>query len=537
MLVRPAAGIDDIGDAIVDAGAAVVDGAKAAGEATVDGAKAVGNFAVNAGEAVIGGAQDLAEGAGEAVEKVEAVAGAVSGGMDFMSDPAGWMVGLFREAATGLADVVLPGLLKATHPDLSASWFIDAYQLSFSVSILVYVILLIVNLVRTASGTLSGHEMADILAIQTWYFLGGAAFGPMAGWVVVQVFGSLAEVFISWGINGSVQDALDHMTSIMNANDLSIVGGAIIVILLLGGMILALLLVVVMLIVSLVTLYFTGVLMPLALVWIIDKPNSHIAKRMLWVWLGILASHALLFLLLGLAFKMIASTTAIFATTPGLTQVATLLAAIIAIFMAALTPVVLFKLAPVMPTTAGQAGPSLKGGGGGAGGGGSQDAASPQEAAERQSASSASESAPSEAISGPGGGGPGGGGPSSAAGEAGGQQPAGPLEAAATSQQGDGASEPTPSSSSTSTPDGASAASAPSPADAAGQPGAGAASAGGGAAHGAATASEAAEVGAAESATGVGAVVGIPTLVAAGASAMAGSLGEQAQGDMGEEGQ
>ncbi|KFF58823.1 hypothetical protein JF66_15685 [Cryobacterium sp. MLB-32] len=76
--------------------------------------------------------------------------------------------------------------------------------------------------------------------------------------------------------------------------------------------------------------------------------------------MGILAAHPLLFLLLGLAFSMTANQLHAFGNNFGLQSMVSLLVAIIGLMMAALSPLLLMKFAPVIPMAfGGTSGPSV----------------------------------------------------------------------------------------------------------------------------------------------------------------------------------
>jgi hypothetical protein len=208
-------------------------------------------------------------------------------------------------------------------------------------------------------------------------------------------------------------------------------------------------------------------------VWIIDPGRRSFGTRLVSLWIGILAAHPLLFFLLGFAFMMMANSVATFGNNLNLQSLVTLSVAVIALFVAALSPLLLLKFAPVIPMGfGGTNGPALSTN--------SIGARNLTDATSRLGASSASSASRSRPTSAPPGG-PGATG--SAAGEA--ASSSAPASLAATSAARAGAS--------------------------AGASTAGAA----GAAEGVAAA------GAAESATGVGAAIGIPTLVVAGGIAAA----------------
>jgi len=296
---------------------------------------------------IIGGIGDAINGATDAV--------------NYFSDPWGNTFNALRDAAAGLSENVLPFLTNATLPDLTADWFVSAYRVSFATAIFVAVVLLIPQVVRTARGAQAGRDLLHSMGSYFAIFLTGAMFGPAIGMVLVNFFHSLSDVFVSWGVQGSVDGIVgDFQSMISEADPVGIAGGVPIAVLLMLCMLIGLFLVLVMLVVQLVTLYFTGVLIPLGLVWIIDPGKRSFSLRLVSLWIGILASHPLLFFLLGFAFTIVGSSVATFGNNLALQSLVTLLVAIIALFLAALSPLLLLKFAPIIPTGfGGTNGPSL----------------------------------------------------------------------------------------------------------------------------------------------------------------------------------
>ncbi len=70
-------------------------------------------------------------------------------------------------------------------------------------------------------------------------------------------------------------------------------------------LIVALLLAFLVLLVMLVTLYLTGAIIPLSLVWLVHPRQRSKGLKVLMVWVGVACSHVLLFLLLGIAFRIV----------------------------------------------------------------------------------------------------------------------------------------------------------------------------------------------------------------------------------------
>jgi type IV secretion system protein TrbL len=401
----------------------------------------------------IGGIGDLINGATSAVS--------------YWSDPWGNTFKALQSAAEGMSKDILPALTSATLPDLTTDWFINAYKISFATAILIAVLLLIPQAVRTARGAQAGRDLVDSVGLYFGAFLAGAMFGPAVGVVLIKFFHSLTDVFVSFGVTGSIQTVTDNFQKmIKTADPAGITGGVPIAVFLMLCMIVGLFMVMLILLVQLVTLYFAGVLFPLGLVWIIDPNKRQFGMKIGALWFGILAAHPLLFLLLGLAYSMMANQVGAFGNNFSLQSMVSLLVAIIALFIAAFSPLLLMKFGQVLPMgSGGSRGPAVATG--------SIGSPNMSSAIERFSPRSS--------------------------GSSGGNAPSSP--AAAMERSGPSISEVS------------SARAAGAAAETAG------ASSGAAAAAGGATAAEGlAAAGAAESATGVGAAIGIPTLLAAAAT-------------------
>lgn len=477
----------------------------------------------NIGGAIKGGSSLLKD-------KWDGAAGKVGDVISFAEDPLKAIFQATRDGAEGLATELLPALSKATEPDLSADFFIKAYAISFAVSIMVWGVLLIFQFLAVASGKQAGADFVDTVFMRSMVFFVGALFGPWVGVFLVKFFGSMSTSLIDWGVGSSSDKMLESMNSMLEVQPSAIPGGVIVGILLMICMILGFLLVVVMLAIMLVTLYLTGVVLPLGLVWFASGKHDAMAKKIPVLWLCLLASHPLLFFLMGFSFNMIAEAADWMKWSGGLETLMGLVAAVVAMAIAGMSPILLMKFAPVMPPGGGQqSGPSASAPEK------SYGAQSLPEAKEemRTSKPGTDDAGQDEGESGgggaKGGGGlmnklkelGGGGGPeeAEAAGSGGGSGkiPTGLADAGA-GGGGEGAGAEAGTGKAMPKPPGAGAGAGAGAGEAAGVgggAGAGAAAGGAGAAEGMAAA------GAAETGTGAGAVVGIPTLLAAGAMAAA----------------
>jgi hypothetical protein len=420
--------------------------------------------------------------------------------LGFFRDPWGKTFEAMRDASKSLANDLLPALTSATLPDLSVDWFLSAYAISFATAILVMVVILLMQLVRTARGQQSGRALAESLGLYTPLFLGGAMFGPLIGLLLVNFFHSLSSVFMSWGITGSIDDTISGFQTMLDeADPVGMAGGVPVAAILMILMLIGLLLVLCILIVQLVALYFMGVIVPLGIVWIIDENHRRFGLRVIGLWVGILAAHPLLFLLLGVAFQMMGSSVNTFGNNASLQSLVGLIVAVIALFIAAFSPLLLKSFAPVIPLGTG----GSNGAGKDPGSWGSDRLTS---VAEKQHPEATQQARPTSEFQGASG----------AADElpassAGG----GGLGAAAAQRASIGAA--------------GTSGGAVSGAGAAAGAGAGASGAAAGiSGAGEGIAAGTAATGAGESATGVGAVIGVPTLVAAGAMAAGAKVGEKA---------
>ncbi|WP_448002719.1 hypothetical protein [Agromyces bauzanensis] len=327
---------------------------------------------------------------------------------------------------------------------------------------------------------MAGRDLLESIGLCFPLFIVGAMFGPMLGVLLVNFFHALANVFIDWGVSGNYSDVIARMqTMIDGADPAAMTGGVFVACILMLCMVIGLFLVVLMLIVQLVTLYFTGVLVPFGLAWIIDPTHRTFGIRIVFVWIGILAAHPALFFLLGFAYNIMGNTIVTLGDNDPLQTLVTFIVALLALFIAALSPLLLLKFAPIIPTGLGSTnGPSL--GGTPIGSPNMTDAGDRYGAPALPINTSTSNSTSTTATS---------------DGEPASQHAGGGLSDVAAARAAEGA------------PGVEGAAGAAATTDAA-------------AATGAAGTEGLAAAGAAESTTGVGAAIGVPTLIAAGAFAV-----------------
>lgn len=292
----------------------------------------------------------------------------VSTAIEFGKDPLGFIAQKEAEAAKDLAETVIPALSRLTQPDLSTDWFLSAYKISFAAAIMGWLLITLYDLATFKSRGESGREVVDSLTKWTPLFIGGSMFGPAAGAFLVKGIGALNASLVKWGLSTTADRAVAEFNKLVSDDPGTFLGGSFLAILILGALVLALLLVLLVLIVMLATLYFSGAVLPLSLMWLTKTGQREKGRKILMVWAGVLCSQPLIFLLLGFAFSGITEqmmdvyqdvgsnpTTA----DASLQTLVKLLLAIIMLAIATLGPTTLAAYAPVGPSDGAPAGPGI----------------------------------------------------------------------------------------------------------------------------------------------------------------------------------
>lgn len=298
----------------------------------------------------------------ELVDSIKEFFEQISTVFGFLDDPFGFTAEKLKEACLGFATKILPVFTETLKPDLSADWVVSSYRISFAVAVMILVMLLIWMLVRGAMSRVAPRDVLDSFLVQAPLFVIGSAFGPPLGWLLTQFFGKLSDVFMAWGVNKSSAKTIDTLSATIKNVDVSgIAGGAIMAIILLVGMLLGLFFCMLVLIVQLVAVYLGWIVIPLALVWRVDPQKKKWAMKLPVMWVGFLGMHALMFFMLGSAFNFMAEIGSQFndENWKALKTLMELLVSMVVLWIAALSPLLLVKFAPVIPTEAGQGqGPS-----------------------------------------------------------------------------------------------------------------------------------------------------------------------------------
>jgi type IV secretion system protein TrbL len=300
-------------------------------------------------------------------------AGTIGAAINFAQDPLGYIAQKMQEAANGLASTVLPAMEQLTHPDLSKDWFISAYRVSFALAVLVWAAFLGWNFVQLSRRRISGDDLVESLAFYTPAFFIGVIFGPLAGTTLLALTGALSDSLTQWGVAGSVKATTSQLEAAITAgNSDKIAGGSIVAILVFLCLIIALIMVFAVLLVMTVTLYLAGAVFPLSAAWLVHPRQRGKGLRIALVWIGVNCAHVLIFLLLGVAFRMVGGLGTDYSDS-GLQILANLFIAVIALVMAVTAPFGLLAFAPVGPSSASASDPFPPTGGRGATGGGYEE--------------------------------------------------------------------------------------------------------------------------------------------------------------------
>lgn len=223
----------------------------------------------------------------------------------FWDDPFKAMYTAGREAVVETSGTLMKNVAELTLPDLTLPAFIQTYAVSFALSFFVAVLLLIFQLVRVARSRQSVRDFFESVSIYFPLFIGGMMFGPAIGIVIVDFVRALSNVMIDFAYGGSVDQLADTLEHVFVEDPALILGGAQTAWAIVWGQQFATVVLAVFFIGQVVVLYFSGVLIPLTVVLIIDAARRSAGTVAIIAWIGILFVHPLLFLLQGLAFRLV----------------------------------------------------------------------------------------------------------------------------------------------------------------------------------------------------------------------------------------
>lgn len=284
-----------------------------------------------------------------ACEGTRALAGAVTTIVKFTDDPIGFLAQKAAVGADGLLSWVAGQANTATQVDLSMSWWIDAYEKGLGVGILLMVLVLMWQFMQRSRGKLSGGDLVESLALWAPAYLAGGVFGPPLAQFMIRGSTLLTDDVIKsvFGTSaGSIADGLQKAAQ--NAGGGQVIGGQFIALILLVLVIIAGFFIFISLAAQAVTVYLASAVFGIAFAWVVSARHRGGSLRIPYLFLGIVFSRPLLFLLLGLGLGVVKF--AVSEGSPDATRnLAMLIMAIVVFVVAAFSPLALLRFAPVAP--------------------------------------------------------------------------------------------------------------------------------------------------------------------------------------------
>lgn len=266
-------------------------------------------MACQAGAIVCGGGNAIAGGLSWVAgifAKGKGAVDAAKKGIEFASDPFGFMVQETQNAVHAVAGVLIPWILSALHPDYNAQWWLKSYAVAFSMSMFVLAVQLLIIFSRRRCGSLGGKEAMQSVFIAAPAFMIGTAIGPVVGIALTKVFTAASDAVAQWSIGSTTEEFFTKMSDLAESGDsTALLGSGIVSLLVLGTLFLSLLGVVFILIIQLATQYLVGAVLPLGFVWIVNPDTRKLGKAVPVVWLVIGLTQVLMILLVGFAFRAI----------------------------------------------------------------------------------------------------------------------------------------------------------------------------------------------------------------------------------------
>ena len=277
------------------------------------------------------------------------VAGAVSGTIDFIQNPIGYLAGGVQSVAIALMGELAKFTNQATQPDLTSDWWISAYKMGFAIGCVLLGFVLLVEIVQAARRKISPDDLMETVSIWLPAWFAGVLFGPALAQFVINGSGFLADGIIKAMSGYSGADAFKAVTDAAgNTNWFSLTGvGQAFMSLLVGICVLiAAIVVFISLCLQAVILYFASAVFAIGWVWIVTARQRAEAWRIPRLFIGIVFGKALLFFLLGVSLSLSTAATAIQGDGPG-RDLALVVMSVCGMLLAAFAPLLLLSTHPL----------------------------------------------------------------------------------------------------------------------------------------------------------------------------------------------
>ena len=271
--------------------------------------------------------------------------------VSFAEDPLGWLTDKMGQGASGIMSWVADTANNATAADLTSTWWIDAYKKAFAVAIILFGMLTLWNMSQLGRGKIGPEEFAETVTTRSWGFFGGVVFGPPLAKFLIEGAGILSLGIISAmpGYDGGKMDATTVNKSIQGASEGKIIGGVFIAFLLLLVVCICALFLFVSLAVQTLAVYASGAVFPIAFTWVINIRHRGGSMKIPFMLLAIIFSRPLLFFIVGLVMAM-ARAAVVQSSDDASTNLAMVIMVGVGLAIAAFSPLLLLKFAPVIPT-------------------------------------------------------------------------------------------------------------------------------------------------------------------------------------------
>jgi len=303
-----------------------------------------------------------------ACQATQAVAGAVGGSIDFLEDPLGWITGKAGDGALGVLSWISNTANAATQPDLSAQWWIDAYEKGMAIGIILFGMILLYQFYEKIRGHIDAQQFLEVFYLRIPGYFAGLVFGPPLAQFLLQGSGQLAsDIIKSWTGSTATDGIKSIQDAVTGAGQGQLLGGAFVALIFLILVILCGLLVFLSLAVQAVTIYLSAAVFGIAFAWFVSARHAGGSLKIPFLFVGICFARPLLFFMLGIGEGLVKK--AITMSGDTLTQnLATIVMAVTVLALAGLAPLLLLKFAPVSPhgmEAATSSATSQLGGGGG----------------------------------------------------------------------------------------------------------------------------------------------------------------------------
>lgn len=273
----------------------------------------------------------------------------------FIADPATALQSLandLKTGAVGLTTNVMGGLADVGSFDPAAPWFLTQYAAASGIGLVVMAFMALLTIVRTMRGHGSKEELHESLVRYLPLGLLLMVFSPAIGVVITTAVRGMTQGIVSFA-GGSLAGAVEKIAQLSTVTVAKVPGGSIVGVIMFLLMVIGAFAVLFGLILQSIALPITGAVAGIAWGMLLHPKWRRKALRVPMMWLGVLLSKPLLFLLLGVVFALIDGTL----TTPamirgGIPLLTQMLLAGIAMMIAGLAPFSLLRYAPLLPTAA-----------------------------------------------------------------------------------------------------------------------------------------------------------------------------------------